>query len=253
MSSSTISVARSHRSIRRFTQEQVSPVLLDELLLAAQQSSSSSNMQSWSVVKLQDRDRILQLANVAGNYKTMEQCAVYLVWLADLTSLALLTDTEALMHTEAFMLGVVDCTIVAQTFALCAESVGLGVVYHGSVRYIAQKVREELNLPRYVFPIYGMAVGYPSAEDPAIQPQTPVPKLPLAAKVHEGVYNLVSVQTLQQYADVLDQHHTQHQVQNKPKVLDWIEYMKQRTTTGGASWIVSSDKSGWIQPQMKLR
>ena len=64
--------------------------------------------------------------------------------------------------------------------ALAAESLGLGICYIGSIRNNTQAVIELLGLPRLVFPVTGMTLGWPAAE-PLIRP-----RLPLSARAALG-------------------------------------------------------------------
>ena len=57
---------------------------------------------------------------------------------------------------------IMDATIAAQTFSLCAESLGLGTAYMGSISHCNNETfLQTLNLPPRTYPIFGMAVGYP--------------------------------------------------------------------------------------------
>ena len=57
-----------------------------------------------------------------------------------------------------------------QTAALAAEALGLGICYIGAIRNQPQAVIDLLGLPRLLFPISGMTVGWPAAE-PMIRPR----------------------------------------------------------------------------------
>jgi FMN reductase (NADPH) len=72
--------------------------------------------------------------------------------------------------------------IAAQTAALAAESLGLGICYIGSIRNQTQQVIDLLALPRLVFPITGMTLGWP-ATTPTLRP-----RLPLNAVLHWETY-----------------------------------------------------------------
>lgn len=54
-----------------------------------------------------------------------------------------------------------DCIVAAQTFAMCAESLGMGTMYMGSIAHCdLGSFKNQLNLPDKTFPIFGMCVGY---------------------------------------------------------------------------------------------
>ena len=69
--------------------------------------------------------------------------------------------------------GVLDVGIAAQGGALAAETLGLGVCYQGSIRNNTQAVIDFLQLLRLVFPVVGMALGWP-ATSPPHRPRLPL-------------------------------------------------------------------------------
>ena len=85
-----------------------------------------------------------------------------------------------------FMVGAVDAVIAAQTICLAAESVGLGICYMGTTLMSADKIIEILDLPKNVFPVTSIVIGYP-AEDPAIRD-----RLTLDMMVHKEKYRPMS-------------------------------------------------------------
>jgi nitroreductase len=56
---------------------------------------------------------------------------------------------------------IMDATIAAQTVVMCAESLGLGTMYMGSIAHCEPVSFEYLNLPKRTYPIFGLCVGYP--------------------------------------------------------------------------------------------
>jgi len=84
---------------------------------------------------------------------------------------------------ENFLVAAVDAAIAAQTAALAAESVGLGICYIGAIRNNSTEVIKLLELPKSVFPITGMTVGVP-VQAPRIRP-----RLPQEAILHWESYN----------------------------------------------------------------
>jgi nitroreductase len=54
-----------------------------------------------------------------------------------------------------------DCIIAAQTFVMCAESLGMGTLYMGSIAHCElASFKNTLNLPNKTYPLFGMCVGY---------------------------------------------------------------------------------------------
>ncbi|PHK56796.1 nitroreductase family protein, partial [Enterococcus faecium] len=76
--------------------------------------------------------------------------------------------------TEGLLVGAIDAALVAENIAVTAEDMGYGIVFLGSLRNDVERVREILDLPDYVFPVFGMAVGEPADdENGAAKPHLP--------------------------------------------------------------------------------
>jgi len=179
-----------HRSVRAFQPKAVPPNLPETLVAAAQSASSSSNLQVWSVVAVQDPDHKDHLAGMADDQDFVRQAPLFLVWLADLSRSRRLAqqqgeDLEGTDYLESMLMAAVDTALAAQNAALAAESLGLGVVYVGAVRNHVSRIAQDLRLPPYVFPVFGMAIGYPS-ETVATHIR---PRLPQTAVLHHEHYD----------------------------------------------------------------
>jgi nitroreductase len=179
-----------HRSVRGFLPDAPPAGTLELLIAAAQSASTSSNLQVWSVVAVQEPEHKSRLATLAGNQQFIRDAPLLLVWLADLARLnGIAADrqlqVEGTQFTEAFILGIVDATLAAQSALIAAESLGLGAVYIGAMRNHPEKVAAELGLPPRVFAVFGMSVGWP---DPA-KATGIKPRLPQAVVLHREVYD----------------------------------------------------------------
>lgn len=76
--------------------------------------------------------------------------------------------------TEQFIIATVDVALMAQNLVIAAESVGLGICYIGGLRNNPQEVSDLLELPRGVYPVFGLCLGYPD-QDPEVKPRLPLP------------------------------------------------------------------------------
>ena len=169
----TLETIFQHKSVRGFTNEPLAPNTAELLVAAAQSASTSSNLQTWSVVAVEDQGRKDRLAAMAGNQKWISACPLFLVWIADLARLKALGDEhklehESLNYMEMLLMGTIDAALAAQNAAIAAESLDLGIVYIGGIRNKPLDVAKELGLPPMSFATFGMCVGH---IDPA-QPRT---------------------------------------------------------------------------------
>ncbi len=185
-----IATILSHRSVRAFLTDPLPPGTLERLVAAASSASTSSNLQTWSVVAVEDPARKARLAVLGAGQKHIEVCPLYLVWCVDLSRLHKAAAErqmalEGLDFLEPFIVGTVDAALAAQSAAIALESLGLGFVYIGAMRNQPGEVAAELGLPPHVMALFGMCVGYPDPDKPA----DIKPRLPQEAVLHRDQYS----------------------------------------------------------------
>jgi nitroreductase len=178
-----------HRSVRAFLPDPPPAGTLERLVAAASSASTSSNMQTWSVVAVEDKARKARLAVLGAGQKFIEQCPLFLVWCVDHSRLHHAGSERqmtlgGLDYLEPFIVGAVDTALAAQNAAVALESLGLGFVYIGAMRNHPEEVAAALGLPPHVMALFGMCVGYP---DPA-KPADIKPRLPQEAVLHREQY-----------------------------------------------------------------
>ncbi|BBK31582.1 nitroreductase [Stella humosa] len=187
----TIAQLLQHRSVRAYLPTALPTGTLETLVAAAQSAATSSNLQTWSVVSVTDPAVRAKLAAIAGGQKHIEQCPLYLVWLADLSRLARIAEAEGrvlegLPFLEPFLVASIDAALAAQNAVVAAESLGLSTLYIGAMRNDVVAVAELLGLPPGVAGVFGLCVGY---ADPAA-PSEVKPRLPQDGVLHHGTYRI---------------------------------------------------------------
>jgi FMN reductase (NADPH) len=187
LTTQTIELIHRHGSVRQYKPDPLPTELVETIVATAQRSSTSSNLQMYSVVAVTDAAKRARLAELCGNQEHVAQAPVFLAWCADLSRLdracQLRGYTQVTDYVENFLLAALDAVIAAQTASLAAESLGLGICYIGSIRNHPREVIELLSLPRLVFPVTGLTVGWPAA-DPCLRP-----RLPMKAVLHWEAYD----------------------------------------------------------------
>ncbi len=187
MATPIIEQIHQHRSIRRYKSDPVPREMVETIVAAAQRSSTSSNLQTYSVVAVTDAEKRDRLAELCGNQRHIREAPVFLAWCADWHRLARVCEMQGYQavtgYVENFLVAAVDAAIAMQTAALAAESLGLGMCFIGGIRNHPREVIELLGLPRLVFPVSGMTLGWPD-EEPIFKP-----RLPLRAILHWETYD----------------------------------------------------------------
>jgi nitroreductase len=186
----TISLLLAHRSVRGFKPDPLPEGTLETLVAAAQSAATSSNLQTWSVVAVDDPAVRAELAAIAGGQKHIEQCPIFLVFLADVSRNQRLsaeagTELAGMPFLESFLVAAIDAALAAQNAVVAAESLGLSNVYIGALRNDVQRVAHLLGLPPGATPVFGLCVGHalPGREG-AVKP-----RLPQQAVLHRGRYD----------------------------------------------------------------
>ena len=80
--------------------------------------------------------------------------------------------SEALGSMNLFLTALEDALLAAQNVVVAAESMGLGIVYLGSILADPRSVVKTLELPELTFPVVGLLVGHPD-QDPGQKPRMP--------------------------------------------------------------------------------
>jgi nitroreductase len=187
-----IATLLSHRSVRGFRTDALPSGTLQILVAAAQSASTSSNLQTWSVVAVTDQDKKAALAKIASNQKHIEQCPLFLVWLADVSRNERLgaeegVTLETIPHFETYLVAAIDAALAAQNATVAAESLGLSMVYIGALRNNPIEVGKLLTLPPGAMGVFGMCVGYPL---PTVTNEVK-PRLPQSAILFHDTYDAI--------------------------------------------------------------
>lgn len=186
----TLDLLLSHRSVRGYKADALPEGTLETLVAAAQSAATSSNLQTWSVIKVDDPAVRAELAEVANNQKHIMQVPLFLVFLADASRNARMAEQEGVElagqpFLESFVVAAIDAGLAAQNAVVAAESLGLSTVYIGALRNDPERVARLLDLPPGVMGVFGLCVGHAreGAEGEV------KPRLPQAVVLHHGRYD----------------------------------------------------------------
>jgi nitroreductase len=197
----TMETMMQHRSVRKFTDQELPEGLLEELIACGQQASTSSNLQAYSIIHLSDPERKSALAELCANQTQIHESAVFLAFCADLNRCKMAGELQGAERfdgdfAEALLIATVDVALVMQNVAVAAESEGLGICMIGAMRNHPVSVGELLSLPPYVYAVAGMCIGYPN-QQPDVKP-----RLPLGAVLQKDRY--LDVETHKNHLETYD-------------------------------------------------
>ncbi|MBY0335611.1 MAG: nitroreductase family protein [Acetobacteraceae bacterium] len=175
------------RVTRRYRADDVPDPLLDTVLAAASSAPSKSDMQQWSVVVLRDEARIAAIADWIGTMPWIKDAPVLLVFCADVRRGRDICAREGREHAndnlDTVLNATVDAALAMGMTIAAADAAGLGTCPISYVRNHLEKVGPLLGLPKGVFPIAGLTLGWPEARN------APSARLPPAVTVHRERYD----------------------------------------------------------------
>lgn len=183
----TIERLARHASVRHYSSAAVPREHIEAIVAAAQRAASSSNLQAYACVVVTDAESRKSLAHWCGDQEHIEQAPVFMAWCADLSRLdracELRGHRQETRYVENFLIAAVDAALAAQNAVVAAESLGLGTCYIGGIRSNPREVIRLLGLPRLMFPLVGMTLGF-AANEAMLRP-----RLPLNAVLHWERYS----------------------------------------------------------------
>ena len=237
---SIIDLLQSHRSIRRFKDQPLAEGVLDKLIQAGQSASTSSYIQATTVVRITDKSVRQKFVELTGNQKYVGTAAEFLVFCADfnrnyerINCLNGSLDQQGLDFgwAEQFISATVDVALFAQNVVIAAEGLGLGCCYIGGVRNDSEQVTSLLELPKRVYPVFGLCIGVPD------QSPAPKPRLPVNVVLHQDKYQLSDNEHV--LIDIYDTHVKEYYRQRTKGrlVQTWSEQMLTQSSSETRSYL----------------
>lgn len=175
------------RSIRKYSDKEVSGELLTRLLKEAERTQTMGNLQLYSVIVTRSEEKKRQLAPAHFNQPMVTDAPVVLTFCADFRRTTRWAKerkaTPGYDNFISFINAASDALLYTQTFCNLADEEGLGYCYLGTTIYMPQQIIEVLQLPRLVMPVATITLGWPDENPPLSD------RLPIEAIVHDETYN----------------------------------------------------------------
>lgn len=182
------------RSVRKYSNREVSDDQLRSLLQRAEQTQTMGNLQLYSVVINRSPEMKAKLAPAHFNQPMVEQAPVVLTFCADYNRCTKWCNerkaTPGYDNFLSFLNAATDALLYCQTFCHLAEEEGLGLCFLGTTIYNAQQIVDTLQLPRLVMPVATITLGWPDEAPPVSD------RLPLEAITHEETYKAYTAESI---------------------------------------------------------
>ena len=239
------------RSIRKYSDREVSNELLDRLLAEASRTQTMGNMQLYSVVVTRSAEMKAKLAPAHFNQPMVTGAPVVLTVCADFNRASRWCRCRKAEpgydNFLSFINAATDALLFTQTFCNLAEEEGLGLCFLGTTVYMPQMIIDALQLPRLVMPVATITLGWPDENPPLTD------RLPLGSIVHDETYHDYSPADIDRYygpKEELEENKEFVRINNKEtlaQIFTDIRYTKKDNEAMSAGMIEALRRQGFIE------
>lgn len=239
------------RSIRKYSDKDVSEELLNRLLSEASRTQTMGNMQLYSVVVTRSKEMKAKLAPAHFNQPMVTEAPVALTVCADFNRASRWCRCRKAEpgydNFLSFINAATDALLYTQTFCNLAEEEGLGLCFLGTTVYMPQMIIDALNLPQLVMPVATITLGWPAEQPPLTD------RLPLESFVHGETYHDYSPADIDRYygpKEELDENKEFVRINNKEtlaQVFTDIRYTKKDNEAMSAGMMEALKRQGFIE------
>jgi nitroreductase len=192
----TIRLLHNRASCRAFSDKKIEPDILKSVLQAGINAPTGGNLQPYSIIKIEGEDKKKELVKLCGGQGFISKAPVNLLFCIDYHLIERWCKLEVAPFTARysfrhFWIGFQDTIISAQNICTAADALGLGSVYIGTVLECFREIITLFKLPKGVFPVVLLCIGYPKTE------LKPAKKLGIDILVHDEEYQEINDDKLQ--------------------------------------------------------
>ncbi len=185
------------RTIRQYSDQEVSNELLDRLMNEAARTQTMGNLQLYSVIVTRSDEIKARLAPAHFNQPMVTQAPVVLTICADFNRTSVWArNRKAEPGYDNFLSyqnATIDALLYTQTLCNLMDEEGLGYCYLGTTVYMPQLIIDILQLPKLTMPIATLTIGWPAEEPPLTD------RLPLNSFIHQEIYHDYTPQDIDTY------------------------------------------------------
>jgi len=198
MMNEVIRQLHARKSVRVFTDKEITPEEKRAVLEAAVQAPSAGNQQLYTILDITDQAIKDKLVDTCDHQPMIAEAKMVLIFCADCKKwydAYVATGCEPRKPGVGdLLLAVCDTVIVAQNAVTAAESLGIGSCYIGDIMENCAEQRRLLGLPEYVMPVGMVIFGYPTEQ----QARRPKPeRVDMEYIVHENGYKALGDEQLE--------------------------------------------------------
>ncbi len=223
LSNQVIETMLERKSIRQYKDESPSDEVVKTIVRAGQQAPFASQLCSLLLSRSREKNPLGAplLFTLCVDFHKLELIMARRNWKMVTNDLSLL------------IFGIQDASLMAENMVIAGESLGLGSCFLGDAPYKAAQIAREYKLPKRVFPLVQLAMGYPAESPP------PRPRYPMEFVLFEGEYPKFSEETIKEAMRQMDDGYLAQDYYRKADYMIPLE--------GGRPEEFTFDNYGWTE------
>ncbi len=222
MMNPVITTMLNRKSIRRYTSELPSDEIIETIVRAGQQAPFAGQMGSVLLARNKPNPwNAPLLFTICVDLHRLELIMARRGWKLVMNDLSIL------------FFGIQDATLMAENMVIAAESLGLSSCFLGGAPYKADQLVKEYRLPKRVFPLVQLTMGYPAENPP------PRPRYPLEYVLFEEAYPELSEELVARAMKEMDEGYLKQDYYRKLDAMVELE--------GGQAERYSYDNYSWTE------
>jgi len=144
-------VMSTRRSIRRYTEKEISDEMIEQVIRAGMMAPSAGNQQPWHFIVTRDREKMGKVTSFHPYASMLRNTPV---------SIVVCGDPNGKKWPEFW---VQDCSAALQNMLLAARNIGLGTVWTGvyPLEDRMEGMRKTFEIPDNIYPFAIVPIGWP--------------------------------------------------------------------------------------------
>ena len=233
----TIESMLNRKSVRKYTDQQPTEEVIETVVRAGQQAPFAAQLCSVLLTRKKAPFGAPLWFTFCVDMHRMELIMARRGWTVVANDLSLL------------LMAIQDVALMAENMVIAAESLGMGSCFLGTTPYRAERIQKKYHLPKRVFPLVELVMGYPAEEFP------PRPRYPLAFALFEDRYPELTDDMVEEAMGVMDDGYLAQGYYRKQRAKIKLETEREETFTyDDYSWTehISRKWGQWMSDPQEL-
>jgi len=201
------------KSVRKYTDQKPSDEVIATVVRAGQQAPFASQLCSLLLTRKKAPFGAPLWFTICVDMHRMELIMAKRGWTMITNDLSML------------LYGIQDAALMAENMVIAAESLGMGSCFLGNTPYRAAHIQKQYKLPKQVFPLVELVMGYPAEEFPTR------PRYPLEFTLFEDRYPELTDEMVEDAMCIMDEGYLAQSYYRKQKAKIRLEVEREETFT----------------------